>query len=180
VTSASQLMTDRLLLRRWRVDDLLPLAAMNADEEVMAYFPSTLSFEESAALIERIEAGFESHGYGPWALEVPGETAFAGFVGLSQVDRALAFAPAVEIGWRLARRYWGRGFATEAATAVLAFGFERHALREIVSFTSVSNLRSRKVMERLGMRHDTRDDFEHPLLAEGHPLRPHVLYRLVA
>lgn len=153
---------------------------MNADTEVMRHFPSTLSFEESAALIERIEAGFDACGYGPWAVELPGETSFVGFVGLSQVDPALAFAPAVEVGWRLARPYWGRGLATEAALAAVAFGFERHALSEIVSFASVENLRSRGVMERIGMQHDPSDDFDHPLLPDGHPLRRHVLYRLRA
>jgi RimJ/RimL family protein N-acetyltransferase len=159
-------------------EDLIPFASMNADSEVMKHFPATLSFEQSAALIERIEAGFEMYGYGLWAVELAQEGTFIGFVGLSQVDPALSFAPAVEVGWRLARAYWGRGFATEAGAAAVACGFETHALREIVSFTSVSNTRSQRVMERLGMRRDPSEDFDHPLLAESDPLRAHVLYRL--
>jgi RimJ/RimL family protein N-acetyltransferase len=172
------LTTCRLILRRWRSDDLIPFAAMNADSEVMEHFPSTLSPKQSAALVERIEAGFEVHGYGLWAVEMPGHAPFVGFVGLSQVGPPLSFAPAVEVGWRLARPYWGRGLATEAALAAIAFGFERHALREIVSFTSLGNVRSRRVMERLGMHRDPSDDFDHPLLPVGDLLRRHVLYRL--
>jgi RimJ/RimL family protein N-acetyltransferase len=151
---------------------------MNADGKVMEHFPATLSLEESATLIGRIGASFETHGYGLWAVEVRGEASFIGFVGLAQVDPALPFAPAVEVGWRLARAYWSRGFATEAALAVVDFGFEQHKLEEIVSFTSTGNLRSRRVMERIGMRRDSDDDFDHPLLAEGDELRAHVLYRL--
>jgi RimJ/RimL family protein N-acetyltransferase len=169
--------TGRLLLRRWRSVDLPLFAEMNADPVVMEHLPATLSPVESAALIERIEACFVTRGYGLWAVEVPGETPFAGFVGLSPVEIAVPFTPAVEVGWRLARAYWGRGIASEAASAAIAFGFERCGLTEIVSFTAENNVRSRRVMKRIGMHRDAREDFDHPLLAPGDPLRRHVLYR---
>jgi RimJ/RimL family protein N-acetyltransferase len=172
------LKTERLLLRRWRSADLPALAAINTDPAVMEFMPATLSLAESAALIERMEACFEAHGYGLWAVEMPGEASCIGFVGLSPVDLNVPFAPAVEVGWRLAHGFWGRGLATEAASTALAFGFEQCGLTEIVSFTAERNTRSRRVMERLGMHHDPREDFEHPLLAVGDPLRRHVLYRL--
>jgi len=172
------LRTKRLLLRRWRGDDLPALCAINADPAVMAYFPSTLSGAESAALLERIETCFEQNGYGLWAVELPGEAPFVGFVGLSPVDERFHFAPAVEVGWRLARSHWGRGLATEAALGALAVGFDELELEEIVSFTAKANRRSRRVMERLRMRRDPADDFEHPALAENAPLREHVLYRI--
>ncbi len=172
------LRTERLLLRRWRPRDRAPFAAMNADAEVMEHFPAPLSRAQSAAMIERIEACFEHHGYGLWALELPGEAPLIGFAGLSPVDIPVTFAPAVEVGWRLARRFWGRGFVTEAAAAAIAFGFARRGLSEIVSFTAVQNERSRRVMERLGMRRDPAEDFDHPLLADDARLRRHVLYRL--
>lgn len=175
-----RLRTERLLLRRWLARDRQPFAAMNADEDVMEHFPATLSRAESVAMIERAEACFERRGYGLWAVELAEEELFIGFAGLSPVDIPVAFAPAVEIGWRLARPYWGRGFASEAAAAALTFGFSERELREIVSFTAVGNERSRKVMERLGMRRDPEEDFDHPLLGEADRLRAHVLYRLDA
>jgi RimJ/RimL family protein N-acetyltransferase len=153
---------------------------MNADPEVMECLPRTLSTAQSDALIERIEAGFQANAYGLWAVELPGEAPFIGFVGLARVEFDVFFAPAVEVGWRLARPFWGRGLASEAARAALAFGFEQCGLAEVVSFTVEGNARSRAVMERLGMRRDPREDFDHPLLAEGDPLRRHVLYRLTA
>lgn len=165
-------------MRRWRPEDRKPFAALNADSVVMEYFPGTLSSDESAALIERIEAGFETNGFGLWATEVLGEAPCIGFVGLAPVDFDVFFAPAVEIGWRLARSFWGRGLATEGASAALAFGFEKCDMPEVVSFAAEGNRRSRAVMERLGMRHDPGEDFDHPQLAEGDPLRRHVLYRL--
>jgi RimJ/RimL family protein N-acetyltransferase len=174
----AQLRTKRLLLRRWRANDLEPFAALNGDPEVMEYLPGTLSTAQSDALIERIEAGFQVNGHGLWAVEMPEEASFIGFVGLSRVDFDVFFAPAVEVGWRLARAFWGRGLASEAARAALAFGFEQCGLAEVVSFTAAGNVRSRAVMERLGMRRDPREDFDHPQLAVGDPLRRHVLYRL--
>lgn len=170
------LTTPRLLLRPWRESDVAPFAALNADAEVMRYFPAPLSEADSRLLYQRIRARFDELGFGFWAVEVPGELDFAGFVGLSQPAFEARFTPCVEIGWRLARAAWGRGFATEGARAALHFGFEELGLPEIVSFTTIDNAPSRRVMERLGMRQD--GEFEHPGLPVGHPLRAHVLYRL--
>ena len=178
MTQQPELKTERLLLRRWRAEDLEPFAALNADPAVMGLMPATLSAAESAALIERIEAGFEANGYGLWALELPSQASCIGFVGLAPVELDVFFAPAVEVGWRLAHPFWGRGLATEGALAAIAFGFEQCDLREVVSFTVERNGRSRAVMERLGMQHDPAEDFDHPLLAEDDPLRRHVLFRL--
>ena len=171
------LRTDRLLLRRWRDGDRAPFAALNADPAVMEYFPSPLKRADSDAFVDRIEAGFEERGYGLWALEVEQTGEFIGFTGLSVPRFEAPFMPAVEIGWRLARSAWGHGYATEASTEVLRYAFSDLALAEVVSFTSVGNARSRAVMERIGMTHDPADDFDHPLLPHGSPLRRHVLYR---
>jgi RimJ/RimL family protein N-acetyltransferase len=173
-----ELETHRLRLRRWLPADRAPFAALNADPRVVEFLPKALSREESDAVVERIEAHFARHGFGLWAVEIKGPAAFAGFVGLSVPTFSAPFTPCVEIGWRLAAEHWGQGYATEGARAALAFGFERLRLDEIVSFTVPDNLRSRRVMERLGMFRDVSGDFEHPLLPAGHPLRPHVLYRL--
>ena len=172
------LRTSRLILRDWREDDLPAFAALNADPEVMTHFPSVLDRAASDAQAARKRAHLVAHGWGSWAVEVPGEAEFIGYVGLQPVTFAASFTPAVEIGWRLARTYWGRGFATEAARAALEFGFERLGLPEIVSFTVPANARSRAVMERLGMTRDPAEDFDHPRLPEGHALRRHVLYRM--
>ena len=176
--SGPELPTDRLLLRQWRDNDLDPFAALNADPIVMEHFPARLTRAESDAMVERIEAGFRTRGFGNWAVEVPGVADFIGYVGLSVPSYDTPFMPAVEIGWRLDHRYWGRGYATEAARAALAFGFREAALSEIVSFTVPANVRSWRVMERLGMTRDPADDFDHPMLPPAHPLRRHVLYRL--
>lgn len=170
--------TERLLLRGWRPEDREPFARLNADPAVVEYLPGALSRAESDALAARIEAGWAEHGYGLWAVEVPGVAPFVGFVGLSAARFAAPFTPAVEVGWRLAASAWGRGYATEAGRASLTFGFEDHDLGEVVSFTARGNARSRRVMGRLGMRHDPTDDFEHPNVPDGSPLRGHVLYRL--
>jgi RimJ/RimL family protein N-acetyltransferase len=177
---APRLKTERLLLRRWRAADLEPFAGLNADPQVMEHFPAALSREQSAALIARIERGFDERGYGLWAVEIPGEAALVGFVGLEPVGIDVAFAPAVELGWRLARPFWGRGIATEAATAATAFGFDQLGLPGLVAYTAQGNLRSRRVMQRLGMRRDPGEDFMHPWLAPDDPLAPHVLYRIDA
>lgn len=169
--------TERLLLRRWRQDDRPLFAAINADPRVMELFPKLLSREESDATVDRIEAHFAHHGFGVWAVEVPGVTPFAGFVGLAHPRFEASFTPCVEIGWRLAAEHWGRGYATEGAKAALAFGFEELKLAEILSFTVEGNVRSRRVMEKIGMTHSPADDFDHPLLPEGHKLRRHMLYR---
>jgi RimJ/RimL family protein N-acetyltransferase len=176
--------TPRLRLRRWCGDDRVPFAAMNADAEVMRFFPSTLTREASDALADRIEAGFDHDGYGLWAVEVrdPADRdrvgCFAGFVGLSHppiLGERQITEP--EIGWRLARWAWGRGYATEAAEAARADGVTRGGLRALVSLTAAVNTPSRRVMEKLGFSHDPAEDLEHPALAPGSPLRHHVLYR---
>ena len=173
-----ELKTDRLLLRRWQPADRAPFAALNADPRVMEHLSAPLSRQASDALGERIEAHWGEQGFGLWAVEVPGVAPFVGFTGLSIPGFQAHFTPCVEIGWRLAAHFWGRGYAGEAARAALSFGFERLRLGEIVSFTADGNLRSRRVMERIGMLRDPADDFEHPALPEGHPLRRHVLYRI--
>lgn len=170
--------TTRLVLRRWRDSDLAPFAAMNADPEVMRWFPSTHSREESDASVARFEAQFERAGYGLWALERRDTGEFIGFTGLSDVPYETHFTPAVEIGWRLAREQWGQGFATEAATAARDAAFGELGIPALVSFTAVQNEPSRAVMRRIGMWHDAAGDFDHPRLAtDCHVLR-HVLYRL--
>jgi RimJ/RimL family protein N-acetyltransferase len=176
-TLPREIRTERLLLRPWIAADREPFAAMNADPQVRQHFPALLSREESDASVARIEAHFAEHGYGFWAVEVPGIAPFAGMVGLAVVPFEAAFTPCVEIGWRLAVPHWGSGYATEAARAALAFGFDELKLNEIVAFTVPGNVRSRRVMERIGMSHDPADDFDHPSVADGHPFRRHVLYR---
>ncbi len=179
-TAPVRLRTDRLVLRRWRPEDLEPFAALNADREVMARFPSTLDRAASDALAETADAHFDEHGFGLWAVEVAGTGQFVGFTGLSVPRFTAHFSPAVEVGWRLARAAWGHGYATEAATATLDDAFGRVGLAEVVSFTSLGNERSRAVMRRLGMTRDPADDFDHPSLPACHWLRRHVLYRLGA
>lgn len=168
----------RLLLRPWVDADVEPFAAMNADARVMEHMPSVLSRTESAALVARIRAHFDAHGFGLWAVEVPGVAPFIGFVGLTLPSFEAHFTPCVEIGWRLAAAHWGRGYATEGARVALTFAFTELKLNEVVSFTVPANVRSRRVMEKVGMRRSPSEDFEHPRLPEGHPLRRHVLYRL--
>lgn len=172
------LKTERLLLRPWSPEDLDGLAAMNADPEIMRYFPTRPDRAESAAMMARVQAHIERHGFGLWALEVPGVSSFAGFVGLFVPAFHAHFTPCVEVGWRLVREAWGQGYATEAGRACLGFAFDRLGLDEVISFTTVENKRSRKVMERLGMKRKPADDFSHPKLPFDHPQRPHVLYRL--
>ncbi|MBL8821877.1 MAG: GNAT family N-acetyltransferase [Planctomycetia bacterium] len=170
--------TERLILRPWRDSDRVPFAALNADPKVMEFFPSVLTRQESDAQADRIEDHFVRHGFGMWAVEVKGHTPFAGFIGLAHPSYQTHFTPCVEIGWRLAPLYWGKGYATEGARRALQFGFDQLGLEEIVSFTAVGNIGSRRVMETLGMQRNPEDDFDHPLLAKEHPLCRHVLYRL--
>lgn len=170
------LTTARLRLRPWRESDLAPFAAMNADPLVMEHFAAPLTREESDAYARRMMAAIEGRGWGNWALEEIGGEPFVGFAGLSVPSFEAHFTPCTEIGWRLARSAWGRGYATQAARAALAFGFGELGLAEIVSFTALANARSIAVMERLGMRRD--GGFDHPRLPAGHRLQRHVLYRL--
>jgi ribosomal-protein-alanine N-acetyltransferase len=174
----NELRTERLILRRWRESDREPFARLNADPELMRYMIRALTCAESDAFVERIEREFEEQGYGLWAVEVPGETPLIGFVGLHRQTFPAHFTPAVEVGWRLDRPYWGRGYATEAARAALRDGFERVGLTEIVSMTTPANIRSIAVMERLGMTRNPADDFDHPNVPDGHPAKHHVLYRV--
>ena len=176
--SGPELRTERLRLRRWRDADRAPFAALNADPVVMEFFPALLTRAESDRFVDRIEATFDARGYGLWAVEVADDGAFAGYVGLLLADFDADFTPAVEIGWRLAAACWGRGYAPEAARAALAFGFDTLGLDEIVSFTSVENVRSQRVMQKIGMTRDPAEDFEHPGVPAGHWLQPHVLYRI--
>lgn len=170
--------TDRLLLRAWQQADRQPFAEMNADERVMEYFLKPLTSSESDGLVDYIERHFEKHRFGLWAVEVKSTKTFAWFIGLLVPDFEAHFTPCVEIGWRLAYPFWGQGYATEGARAVLDFAFNVAQLDEVVSMTTIENLKSRRVMEKLGMTYDVDDDFEHPSLPEGHPLRTQVLYRL--
>jgi RimJ/RimL family protein N-acetyltransferase len=170
--------TERLWLRPWKEADLPAFAALNADPRVMEFLPKVLSRAESDARAAQIVEHFHEHGFGLWAVEVKAGAGFIGFVGLNVPAFEAHFTPCVEVGWRLACEHWGRGYATEAARAALAFGFDTLGLSEIVALTVPANERSRRVMERLGMTRSPADDFEHPNLPSGHPLRPHVLYRL--
>ncbi|MGI5178036.1 GNAT family N-acetyltransferase [Dactylosporangium sp. CA-152071] len=177
--------TARLVLRRWHDEDRVPFAALNADPEVMRFFPRPLTRAESDEFADRIEAAFDEHGYGLWAVDAAEAGGFVGFVGLAWQRFPAHFTPALEIGWRLARHAWGRGYATEAAVAARDFAFRPVAdpaggagMDEIVSITTRTNEPSQAVMRRIGMTRDPADDFLHPSLAPDHPLAPHVLHRL--
>jgi RimJ/RimL family protein N-acetyltransferase len=172
------LSSGRICLRRWRDEDREAFAAMYSDARVMEFFRSRLSRVESDAMVDRIEEHFSERDFGLWAIEVPDIATFIGLAGLAVARLRARFTPCVEVGWRLAFEHWGHGYATEAARLALGYGFGTLALSEVVSFTSATNHRSRAVMERLGMRRDPADDFDHPALPEGHPLQRHVLYRL--
>ena len=171
--------TGRLILRHWRSSDREPFARMNADPRVMEFFPAVLTGEESdRTLAERIEPHFERHGFGLCAAELRETGAFIGFVGLAVPSFEAHFTPCVEIGWRLAAEFWGQGLATEGAREMVRYAFDTVGLEELVSMTVPANLRSRRVMEKLGMTRNPADDFDHPRIPAGHPLRRHVLYRL--
>ncbi len=169
---AASLRTKRLLLRPWRDEDIAPFVEMSADPVVMEYLPPA-----GEGWVAWARAHWDEHGFGQWVVEIPDEASFIGVVGLADVGYEAPFTPAVEVAWRLARAYWGRGYATEAARAALDYGFGELALDEIVALTVPANQRSRRVMERLGMTGSPEDDFDHPRVPEG-PLRRHVLYRL--
>lgn len=173
-----ELHTPRLFLRGWRDDDRDAMAAMGQDLAVMEFFPGLADRAASDAMIDRIIAHHDQHGFGLWAVEIAERgLACAGFIGVIRCNFEAHFTPAVEIGWRLCRAAWGAGYATEGAEIVMHHGFTALGLDEIVAMTVHGNVRSRSVMARLGMRRDPADDFDHPRVAEGHPLRGHVLYR---
>jgi RimJ/RimL family protein N-acetyltransferase len=174
-----ELETPRLRMRQWRESDCAPFAAMNADPAVMEFFASPPSPAASHASINAWQDQFAAQGWSNWAVELRESGEFIGFTGLSVPRRVFSFSPCVEVGWRLARKSWGRGFATEAARAALQVAFERLALPEVVSFATVGNQRSRAVMEHIGM-HNANQDFEHLGIIDGHPLRLHCLYRITS
>lgn len=170
--------TERLILRRWREEDRGPFARLNSDPAVMEFFPAQLTRAQSDALLDLIDAHFVANGFGVWATELKSTGEFIGFIGLWIPKFEAHFTPCVEIGWRLAASHWGRGLATEGALAAAEYAFDELGLNELVSFTSVGNVKSRRVMEKIGMTHDAADDFDHPDLPAGHKLRRHVLYRI--
>ena len=172
------LTTPRLILRPWREADRQPFADVNADPRVMEFMSALLSRSESDRLVDRIEEHFRVHGFGLYAAELRAEHLFIGYIGLAVPSFQAGFTPCVEIGWRLAANYWSNGLATEGARELVRYAFNELALNALVSFTVPQNLRSRRVMEKLSMTRNPADDFDHPLLPEGHPLRRHVLYRL--
>ena len=177
-TEPSMIETPRLILREWRESDRAPFRRLNADPRVMEYFQAPLTPEESDRGMDRLQAHIARHGFGFFAAEIRDTAEFAGFIGIAHVPFQAHFTPANLNRWRLAEDYWNRGLATEGAAAIVKYGFGSLGLSQIVSFTAVANLRSRRVMEKLGMTHDVADDFDHPHLPDGHTLRRHVLYRL--
>lgn len=178
----NELRTERLVLRQWREDDREAFASLNGDPEVMRHFPAPLTRAASDAFAERAYARLEDQGWGLWAVEVPGVAPFIGFIGLVELSFPAAFTPAIEVGWRLDHSHWGRGYAPEGATAVLdlAFASDGLGLASVVSLTAVGNRSSRRVMEKLGLTHDPAEDFDHPYVPEGSPVRRHVVYRMTA
>jgi RimJ/RimL family protein N-acetyltransferase len=169
--------TPHLRLRAWQESDREPFRRMNADPRVMEFFAGVLSHADSDAMIERIQGHMAQHNFGFFAAELRATGEFIGVVGLARVPWEAHFTPCVEIGWRIAPAHWNQGLATEGARECLRYAFEDLALAEVVAFTVPANVRSRRVMEKLGMSHDPADDFDHPRLPEGHPLQRHVLYR---
>lgn len=175
-----RLETERLILRSWRESDRIPFRAMNQDPKVMEFFPKTYTTKESDSTILKIEDHFKTHGFGLFATEIKSTQEFIGFVGIQNIPFDSHFTPAIEIGWRLSSDHWGHGYAPEGAREVLRFALEELKLNEILALTTKDNMKSRRVMEKIGMTYDERDDFDHPKLASDHPLRPHVLYRYVS
>lgn len=172
--------TDRLILRAWRQEDLAPFASLNADTEVMRYFEEPQSEEQSARMMTRANAILDEHGITFWAAELKESGNFVGFVGMAPVGADMPFGPTIEIGWRLAKQYWGQGLAPEGAKAALAYGFGPQGYKEVVAFTALVNTPSRRVMEKIGMARDVSADFDHPQVSSGHELERHCLYRISA
>ncbi|MFW2146872.1 GNAT family N-acetyltransferase [Acinetobacter sp. TY1] len=172
-----ELETERLKLRAWQESDLQPFAELNADKDVMHYFPSVLTREQSDNLADKFQHLILDHGWGFWAVELKATGQFIGFTGLNIQPEQFIFSPCVEIGWRFAKQYWHQGYATEAAKACLKFAFETLQLKEVVSFTAVHNTASEHVMQRLGMQ--AMFEFNHPALTQESPLSRHILYKIV-
>lgn len=169
---------ERLILRPWKEEDLKPFAELNGDPRVRRYFSKLLTREESDHSVQMMSTHIERWGFGLWAAELIDTEEFIGLIGLMHVPFSAHFTPAVEIGWRLAYKHWGKGYATEGALACLQHGFKELRLKQIVSFTAVENKRSRSVMEKIGMHHDPKENFDHPMVPDGDPLRKHVLYKI--
>ncbi|NVJ98415.1 MAG: GNAT family N-acetyltransferase [Alphaproteobacteria bacterium] len=174
------LTTDRLILRQWREDDRVPFAAMCADEEVMRYFPRVMDRAETDAAVDRQIKGIREKGYAFWATELRETGQFIGFVGIQDIPDYYGLPAGIEIGWRLDKTAWGQGLAPEGARACLAFAFAKLQVPEVIAFTATLNKPSMRVMEKVGMTRDATADFDHPMVEEGHPIRPHVLYRIKA
>ncbi len=172
------LRTERLLLRRWREEDLEPFTALNTDPLVMHYFPRLLDRQATADIVGKMDVHHETYGFGYWPIEVPGIASFIGFVGLMITPFRAPFTPCIETAWRLARPFWGQGYATEGAIASLTFAFKRLPVEEVVAFAALGNQRSIGLMERIGMIRRREDDFDHPGITEGDPRRRHCLYRM--
>ena len=171
--------TDRLILRRWRDADVEPFVEMNADPKVMEFFPDVMTVEETQESVERYRRHFDDHGFGFWVAELKGSDSFAGVIGMAHTRFDSHFTPAVEVGWRLAAKHWGNGYAPEGALAAIDFAFRYVGLKEVVAMTAAGNLKSRRVMEKIGMTRDAKDDFDHPLVPSDHFTFRHVLYRIV-
>jgi RimJ/RimL family protein N-acetyltransferase len=178
IKKITELNTNRLLLRQWREEDLADFARINADPKVMEFYPKLLSRQESDAAASKFWSLITENGWGFWAVETIAERAFIGLVGLHRPAYKLPFGPCVEIGWRVASPYWGKGYATEAAEASLEFAFDQLDLLEVFAFTSVGNMKSRAVMERLRMV-NLQANFDHPTIPRNSPLREHVVYKII-
>jgi ribosomal-protein-alanine N-acetyltransferase len=168
------------VLREWQDGDNEAWFAMNADPRVMEFFPHPYDRRQADESATRLRAQLDRDGYGWWVAEIKGGARFAGVVALQDVPFEAAFTPAKEIGWRFAHAFWGHGYATEGAAAALNYAFNELGWSEVVAMTAALNTRSQRVMQRLGMTHDPAGDFDHPRIAPGHPLRPHVLYRVTS
>ena len=177
ISSIEEINTPRLILRQWQESDKIHFARLNADQEVMKFFPRKLTAEESGAMADRIRVGIDEKGWGFWAVELKSENQFIGFIGVNQPMYNLPFSPCIEIGWRLARQYWGSGLATEGARAALNIAFSKLEFDEIVSFTPLINIPSISVMKKLGMT-DSNQNFIHPQVPEDSSLSEHVLYKI--
>lgn len=172
------LTTERLILRPWKPEDLQPFAQLNADPRVREFFPSVLTQEESNRQAKIHSDYINEHGWGFWAVSAPDVSDFIGMIGIAPIPFKSHFTPAIEIGWRLAVDYWGKGYAAEGAQAVLQYGFATLHLPEIVAITSMQNVRSQNVMKKIGMHRDPADDFDHPNVPDGNPVKRHMLYRI--
>jgi ribosomal-protein-alanine N-acetyltransferase len=170
--------TARLTLRNWKQSDTAPFAAMNPDPKVMEFYPDIMTAQETQDMIDRIDAHFDAHGFGLWATELKATGEFIGYIGTKVFEGKTPFAPCIEIGWRIAAAHWGKGYAPEGARKILEQMRAVCDPDQILSFTATINTKSRKVMEKIGMFHDPAEDFDHPNVEAGHPLQPHVLYRM--